>query len=599
MQYDNKNFILAIVLSMAIIFGWQYFYAVPTQKKLETQTTSQGVTKNPQEQPAATVPGTTQQVTVPRDRAISTTKRIRIDTPVIDGTLNLVGAQFDDIRLRNYRETVDPKSPEIALLNPSGTVGGYFAEQGFVPAAGTTAKLPDPKTEWQAPADAVLAPGKPVTLTWDNGEGLLFTRTISVDEDYLFSVKQDVTNKTSGPVSLFPYARLQRQGTPKVDGIYVLFEGLIGVLNGELDEIHYKDLKDDKKEISKDSTGGWLGFTDKYWTAALIPDQTAGLTGKFQHITHDTGDIYQTDYLGKTAITIPAGGVGSYQDRLFAGAKVVQKINAVGEKYKIDRFDLMIDWGWFYFLTKPLFWLLEFIKSYVGNFGVAILIVTVIVKLLFFPLQNKSYESMSKMKKLQPEMEKIKAAHPDDRMKQQQEIMALYKREKVSPLSGCLPILIAIPVFFALYKVIYVTIEMRHAPFFGWIKDLSAHDPTTIFNLFGLIPWDPSTVPVFGHYMMLGVWPIIMGITMWLQMRLNPTPPDPVQAQLFNWMPILFTFMLGSFPAGLVIYWAWNNTLSILQQSFIMKRQGVQVNFFGNVRNSLPFLKRKSSTGTG
>jgi len=599
MQHDSKNFILAIVLSMAIIFGWQYFYAVPTQKKIEPQVTVQDVTKNPQAQPGATVPGTAQQATVSRDQALAATKRIRIETPVIDGTLNLVGAQFDDIRLKNYRETVDPKSPEIALLNPSGSVGGYFAEQGFVAAAGTTAKLPDPKTEWQAPADAVLSPGKPVTLTWDNGEGLLFTRTISVDFDYLFSIKQDVTNKTQAPVSLFPYARIQRQGTPKVDGIYVLFEGLIGVFDGKLHEVYYSDLKDDQKQIATDTTGGWLGFTDKYWATALIPDQATSLSTTFKHISQDGGDIYQTDYLGKTAITIPAGGIGSYQDRLFTGAKVVQIINAIGEKFGIPHFDLMIDWGWFWFLTKPLFWLLEFIKSYVGNFGVAILVVTVIVKLLFFPLQNKSYESMSKMKKLQPEMEKIKAAHPDDRMKQQQEMMALYKREKVSPLSGCLPILIAIPVFFALYKVIYVTIEMRHAPFFGWIRDLSAHDPTTIFNLFGLIPWDPSTVPVFGHYMMLGVWPIIMGITMWLQMRLNPTPPDPVQAQLFNWMPVIFTFMLGTFPAGLVIYWAWNNFLSILQQSYIMKRQGVEVNFFGNVRDSLPFLKRKSSTGTG
>ena len=601
MQHDNKNFILAIVLSMLIIFGWQYFYAVPTQKKIETQTTSQQTTNpqaptNPDVQPGATVPGTVQTPIVPRETALATSKRIKIDTPVIDGTINLVGARFDDIQLKNYRETVNPQSPEIALLSPSGTPGGYFVEHGFVPAAGSTVKVPDSNTEWQAPADAVLSPGSPVTLTWDNGEGVTFTRTVSVDEDYLFSVKQDVTNKTANPISLFPYARVLRQGTPKVAGIYVLFEGLIGVLDGKLQEVHYKDLKDDKTKIPLDSTGGWMGITDKYWATALIPDQSANLTGTFQHIAGG-GDSFQTDYLGKTAIAIPAGGTGSYQDRFFAGAKVVQKINAIGEKYKIEHFDLMIDWGWFWFLTKPLFWLLELIKSFIGNFGLAILIVTVIVKLLFFPLQNKSYESMSKMKKLQPEMERIKKTHPDDRMKQQQEMMALYKREKVSPLSGCLPILIAIPVFFALYKVIYVTIEMRHAPFFGWIRDLSAPDPTTIFNLFGLIPWDPSTVPFFGHYMMLGVWPIIMGITMWLQMRLNPTPPDPVQAQLFNWMPILFTFMLSSFPAGLVIYWAWNNTLSILQQSFIMKRQGVQVDFFGNIRNSLPFLKRKSSTG--
>ncbi|MGE0239908.1 MAG: membrane protein insertase YidC, partial [Parvibaculaceae bacterium] len=322
MQHDSKNFILAIVLSMAIIFGWQYFYAVPTQKKLETQTTSQGVTQNPGEQPGATVPGTAQTAIVPRDQAIASGKRVKIETPVVDGSINLTGARFDDIRFKHYRETVDPKSPEIALLNPLGTVGGYFAEQGFVAAAGTTVKLPDLNTEWQAPADAVLAPGKPVTLTWDNGEGLLFTRTISVDEDYLFTVKQDVTNKSANPVSLFPYARLLRQGTPKVDGIYVLFEGLIGVLKGELQEIHYSDLKDaeraDEKKIVQDATGGWLGFTDKYWATALIPDQAADLTGSFQHIAANGADSYQTDYLGKTAITIPAGGIGSYQDRLFA-----------------------------------------------------------------------------------------------------------------------------------------------------------------------------------------------------------------------------------------------------------------------------------------
>jgi YidC/Oxa1 family membrane protein insertase len=596
---DNKNFILAIVLSMAIIFGWQFFFAgyftknAPQQPAVQ-QTTSQpaGQVQQPNgqaQQPAGTVPGGQHTDEVARATAIAASKRLRIDTPLLEGSINLAGGEFDDLHLKLYRETVDPTSPEIALLNPSGTPGAYFAEQGWVPAAGTSVKVPDANTVWTAPEGAVLSTGKPVTLTWDNGAGLIFTRTISVNEDYLFTIKQEVENRTNASVTLYPYARIQRQGTPQVAGIYVLFEGLIGVLGGDLQEVHYKDLLGDKPSVKHESTGGWLGFTDKYWATALIPDQELKLAATFQHVMQGGRDVYQTDYLAKDPVVVAPGGKVSYQDRLFAGARVVQIINAIGEKYKIDRFDLMIDWGWFYFFTKPLFWLLEFIKGIVGNFGLAILIVTVIVKLLFFPLQNKSYESMSKMKKLQPEMEKIKQRHPDDRMKQQQEMMELYKREKVSPLAGCLPIVIQIPVFFALYKVIYVTIELRHAPFFGWIQDLSAPDPTTLFNLFGLIPWAPP------HLLMIGAWPIIMGITMWMQMRLNPAPPDPVQAQLFNWMPLIFTFMLASFPVGLVIYWAWNNLLSIAQQSIIMKRQGVQVDFLGNIRNSLPFLKRKSA----
>jgi YidC/Oxa1 family membrane protein insertase len=442
---------------------------------------------------------------------------------------------------------------------------------------------------WTAPEGAVLSPGKPVTISWDNGASLIFTRAFSADDDYLFTIKQEVENRSGTPVALYPYAHVQREGTPHVAGVYVLFEGLIGFLSDGLQQVHYKDVVGENGPVRHDSTGGWLGFTDKYWAVAMVPDRTLKLAATFQHAMQNGLDVYQADYIAKEPVTVAPGSKASYQDRLFAGAKVVKTINAIGEKYNIERFDLMVDWGWFYFFTKPLFWLLELIKDVVGNFGLAILIVTVLVKLAFFPLQNKSYESMSKMKKLQPEMEKIKQRHPDDRMKQQQEMMELYKREKVSPLAGCLPIVIQIPVFFALYKVIYVTIELRHAPFFGWIKDLSAPDPTSLFNLFGLIPWDPPYV------MMIGAWPIIMGITMWMQMRLNPAPPDPVQAQLFNWMPLIFTYTLAAFPAGLVIYWAWNNALSILQQSVIMRRQGVKVDFFGNIRNSLPFLKRKSA----
>jgi YidC/Oxa1 family membrane protein insertase len=336
------------------------------------------------------------------------------------------------------------------------------------------------------------------------------------------------------------------------------------------------------------STGGWLGITDKYWAVALVPGQASAIDGSFRYQASQGKDNFQADYIGKQSVAVPANGRAAFEDRIFAGAKVVEVIDSYKDNLGIDRFDLMIDWGWFYFLTKPLFWLLEMFFKLVGNFGVAILIVTVLIKAVFFPLANKSYESMSKMKKLQPEMERLKQLYPDDRMKQQQELMALYKKEKVSPLSGCLPILLQIPVFFALYKVLFVTIEMRHAPFYGWIKDLSAPDPTNLFNLFGLIAWDPPTL------LHVGIWPIIMGITMWMQMRLNPTPPDPIQAKMFNWMPLIFTFMLATFPAGLVIYWAWNNSLSIVQQALIMKRQGVKVDFIGNVRSSLPFLNRRA-----
>ena len=460
----------------------------------------------------------------------------------------------------------------------------------MVPATGTTAKLPDPNTVWTAPAGAVLSEDNPVTLTWDNGEGLKFSRKIELSDEYLFTVTQIVENTTQAPVAMIPYARIQRQDTPVVSGYWVFFEGMLGWVDGALQEIHYSDVAEQTEPDRRDTKGGWVGFTDKYWAAAIVPDQSTPVTASFLHQKLDGRDVYQTDYLAKDAMVVQPGQQASTTGRLFAGAKVVRTINAIESLHQIQGFNYMIDWGWFYFLTKPFFFLLDWIKGIVGNFGIAILIATVLVKLAVFPLANKSYASMSKMKKLQPEMERLKKEYPEDKMKQQQEMMALYKREKVSPLSGCLPVVVQIPIFFALYKVILTSIELRHAPFFGWVQDLSAPDPTSLFNLFGLIPWTPPTM------LMIGVWPIIMGITMWLQMRLNPTPPDPVQASLFNWMPVMFTFMLGSFPVGLVIYWAWSNTLSILQQSFIMKRHGVEIDFFGNVKNSLPFLKKKATS---
>ncbi len=582
-DYNNKNFIAAIVLSMLIIFGWQYFYAGPIAEKAKKQAEATQTTTT-----TAVVPGATPPAAATREQALGSGPRLKIETPELQGSVNLTGAQLDDLHLSNYRETIDPASPTIVLLSPAGSPNAFFAEQGLVGATGTTAKLPDSKTVWSAPADAVLGVGKPVTLTWDNGGGLVFSRQIAIDDKYVFSVTQSVQNNTAAPVAVIPYARIQRQDTPKISGYWVFYEGMLGFLGDKLQEVKYKDIAGAKEPTRVDSQGGWVGFTDKYWAATLIPDQTRAITTSFQHQLQDNRDVYQTDYLAKDAIIVQPGGKGLYQDQLFAGAKVVKTIQAIGEKYQIKKFDLMIDWGWFEFITKPMFYLLEFIKGIVGNFGIAILIATVLVKLAVFPLANKSYASMSKMKKLQPEIQKLKELYPDDKAKQQQGMMELYKREKVSPISGCLPVLVQVPVFFSLYKVILTSIELRHAPFYGWIHDLSAPDPTNFFTLFGTIAWSP---PALLH---LGIWPFLMGITMWVQMRLNPAPPDPVQASLFNWMPVMFTFMLGSFPVGLVIYWAWSNSLSILQQSVIMKRHGTDFDLFGNIRDSLPFTKKKT-----
>jgi YidC/Oxa1 family membrane protein insertase len=420
-------------------------------------------------------------------------------------------------------------------------------------------------------------------LTWENGEGLQFRRTISVDNNFMFTVNDEVANTGSNPATIYGYGLVSRHGTPNVQGFYILHEGLVGVLgDGKLYEIGYSSIQGEPPRVVK-STGGWLGITDKYWAAALIPDQAAGLQGRFASSKVGGLDTYQTDYL-LDATTVAPGGKASVQSRLFAGAKEVNTVDGYEKSLGIKNFELLIDWGWFYFITKPLFFALDYFFRLTGNFGVAILIVTVIIKLVFFPLANKSYASMARMKAVQPQMLAIRDRFADDKVKQQQAMMELYKQEKINPVSGCLPIVIQIPVFFALYKVLFVTIEMRHAPFFGWIKDLSAPDPTTIFNLFGLIPWDPSQVPVLGAFLMLGVWPLIMGATMFVQMKMNPAPPDPTQKMIFDWMPVFFTFLLASFPAGLVIYWAWNNLLSVIQQGTIMRKNGVKIELFDNLK---------------
>ena len=443
-----------------------------------------------------------------------------------------------------------------------------------------------------------------MTLKYDNGEGLTFRRTIAIDDRYLFTIRDDVTNVGTAPVTLYPFALISRHGTPQVSGYYILHEGLIGYLGEQgLQEYGYKKIED-AKSVVFNVTNAWLGMTDKYWASALLPDTTAKLQARFSSNLVGTNRTYQTDYL-QDPQTIAIGGTASANARLFAGAKEASVVGinfplfgegGYNKQLGLNHFDLLIDWGWFYFITKPMFLALDKFYRVFGNFGVAILLVTVLVKLLFFPLANKSYASMAKMKSVQPQLAALKERYPDDRQKQQQEMMEIYKKEKINPIAGCLPVALQIPVFFSLYKVLFVTIEMRHAPFYGWIKDLSAPDPTNLFNLFGLLHFDPTTLPVFGHYLALGVWPIIMGITMWFQMKLNPTPPDPTQQMIFAWMPLIFTFMLAGFPAGLVIYWAWNNLLSVLQQSFIMRKNGVKVELFDNIKATFASKKAVEKT---
>ncbi len=623
---DNRNTILAVILSGIVLIAWQYFYNIPQMERQRAQSQLQSELVKPAPQsgstttpattpqpgaapsPAANAPAANQPASaapvVDRDSAIAGGPRVKIDTPRLSGSISLKGARIDDLSLVQFRDTVDPTSPAIVLYSPSGTAAPYYAEFGWVPATGSTVRLPDQNTLWQQEGSGSLAPGSPVTLKYDNGDGLTFRRIISIDDRYLFTIKDEVTNVGNAPVTLYPFALISRHGTPQVSGYYILHEGLIGYLGEHgLQELSYKKI-DDTKEVKLQATNGWLGITDKYWASALLPDTTAQLQARFSSNLVNGIRTYQTDYL-QDGQTIAIGGTGSANARLFAGAKEASVVGinfplgglgGYNKQLALNHFDLLIDWGWFYFITKPMFLMLDFFYHLVGNFGISILLVTVLVKLLFFPLANKSYASMAKMKSVQPQLAALKERYPDDKVKQQQEMMEIYKKEKINPIAGCLPVALQIPVFFSLYKVLFVTIEMRHAPFFGWIKDLSAPDPTNLFTLFGLLHFDPTTLPLFGHYLALGVWPIIMGITMWFQMKLNPTPPDPTQQMIFAWMPLIFTFMLAGFPAGLVIYWAWNNTLSVLQQSFIMRRNGVKVELFDNLRATFTSKKAESKT---
>ncbi len=583
MKPENRNLILAVVLSMAVLFGWQIMVVQPEIEKeqarldmmaKQARETGQAVDPATPAAPEMGAVGTPQVAAVTgapmsEERPAETAKRVIIDAPLVKGSFSLQGARIDDIILTGYRETLKSDSDNIHFLKKFSSESPYFAEFGWS-VADNSQPMPSAKTLWQADR-TLLSPSSPVTLRWDNGKGLTFVRKISINDDYLITYNDQVESRLDQAVTLFPYGLVRRQGTPATSGLYILHEGPLGVFDETLNEQDYGDLKDaggNGITVTPTKAGGWIGITDKYWLAALLPSQAEKFSFSFKALP-GRSDRYQVDYINQTGMTLAAGGVVTVEGRLFAGAKKVALLDQYKDKYGIPNFDLAIDFGWFYFLTKPFFYALSWLYQLFGNFGVATLAFTVVVKLAFFPLANKSYHSMAKMRVLAPKLQSLRETYGDDRMRLNQEMMALYKAEKVNPAAGCLPVLLQIPVFFALYKVLFVTIEMRHAPFFGWIADLSAPDPTSVFNLFGILPYSVDFLPPF---LQLGIWPILMGVSMFLQMRLNPAPPDPVQAKIFQFMPLFFTFLLATFPAGLVIYWTWNNLLSMAQQWFILKR---------------------------
>ncbi|MEM9121767.1 MAG: membrane protein insertase YidC [Pseudomonadota bacterium] len=586
---DNRNYFLAAILSIAVLLIWTLLMPPPEPVQPAQQQTIQG-----QALPDGTVPsapGTVspfeqfglagQGVALDRQTALQAVKRVTFDNAHMDGSISLVGGLVDDVRLKDHTVTLGG-TEEVKVLNPRKGPKAFYATVGWVDPTGQV-KTPDLNTQWSlAEGSQSLSKDTPVTLEWDNGEGVIFRRTISIDDWYVFNIEQSVENRTGGTIALTPYGFVQRKGLPEGRSIYILHEGFIGVFDDEKTEKKYRKIAKADEPFRSPGTSGWIGITDKYWMAAFVPEQGKGFIGEY--VYGQQQDLYRSSFQAQSATLIQDGATALATNQLFAGAKKFDVVNMYKQEEGFPRFDLAIDWGMFFFLTRPLFRALEFFGQLIGNFGVSILIVTVIVKLIFFPLANQSYAAMSKMKKLQPRMIEIRDRYKEDKPKMQQEMMALYKKEQVNPAAGCLPILVQIPVFFALYKVLYVTLEMRHAPFFGWIQDLSAPDPTSIFNLFGLLPYEPTAIPVIGQFLGIGIWPLIMGITMWVQMKMNPPPTDPIQERIFNLMPILFTFLLATFPAGLVIYWTWNNFLSLVQQYVIMKRMGVEVTLIENMK---------------
>jgi len=561
---ENRNVIIAVLLSTAILLGWSMYFEntdeaqkkrLEIQGKTETQTNIQ----KPETPQTAKINPTK---AISRGDALKEGDRVSIENSNLSGSISLRGALIDDIVLKNYRESLDKNSKPIVVLSPKKSDEGYFVESGWATTK-SDIKVPDNNSIWQIKEGKKLTPTSPVTLEWNNREGVVFSKKIEVDNKYLFKITETIRNEKNKTIELFHYSQITKNTKPNTENFYILHEGLIGVVDKNLKEETYSTIEKEKKTYTGKS--GWFGITDKYWMSAIIPESGKSFKGEYSF-----ANSYKANFIILEPTIANPQKSTSNTLKIFIGAKEVYPIDNYTEKEKIDRFDLSIDWGWFYFITKPLFFVIDYIFKIVGNFGVAIIILTLIVRIIFFPLANYSFKSMAKMKILQPEMLRIKELYKDDVKRTQQEMMALYKREKVNPLSGCLPILIQIPIFFAVYKMLFVTLEMRHAPFFGWIEDLSAADPTTIFNLFGLIPWSPPS------FLMIGVWPILMGITMYLQMKLNPTPPDPIQAKIFAFFPLIMTVMLATFPSGLVVYWTVSNVLTMAQQYYIMRKTTVK-----------------------
>ncbi|HEY1071601.1 membrane protein insertase YidC [Brevundimonas sp.] len=580
MQNENSRNTIIFFVCAALIMGVYYFMVMRPQAEMRRQAQVAAAEEKAAKTDAGLTSGSAAPVAFVTDRvqALGKVARVPIQTGTLKGSLSLQGARIDDLYLTDYKETLDKNSPPVELFRPQGMEHAYFAQFGWS-GPNVPGGVPGPNTVWSLTKGATLTQTTPVELTWDNGQGLRFTRVIAVDAQYVFTVTDTVANLSGQAITIAPYGRVERQGVPADLGKQmILHEGAIGTFGADgkftTEQVKYKDWAK-KPRIENESTGGWLGITDKYWMAALIPDQKEKIEGRFAVRDAEGLNVHEAAMLGATRTIQPGRQIEETQ-RLFAGVKRNEILAGYEKSLDLPRFIYAIDWGHLFFLTRPIFMIVEFFYGVLGNFGLAILALTVVVKLIMFPLANKSYESLSKMRTLQPKMEEIKKKFKDDPQKQQQETMALYQREKINPLAGCLPILVQIPVFYALYKVLFVTIEMRHAPFFGWIRDLSARDPSTIWNLFGAIPWDPATLPLVGSLLNgplhLGVLPIVYGLTMWLQQSMNPPAQDPMQRQIFAFLPFVFTFIMAPFAAGLLIYWAWNNILSIAQQYVIMHR---------------------------